>query len=98
MLSLKRLSLLLSAFLVLLVTGCYTVVDFHRPNLARVIDEGEYVWPAQCPVCERKCVHNASSKWVRMEIIGNSDVDISKMIESLQNKKWVDYFSCSVEI
>ena len=40
------------------------------------IDEGEYVWPAQCPVCERKCVHDASSKWVRMEIIGNSDVAV----------------------
>ena len=40
------------------------------------IDEGEYKWPAQCPVCERKCVHGASSKWVRMEIIGNSDVAV----------------------
>ena len=43
------------------------------------IDEGEYVWPAQCPVCERKCVHGASSKWVRMEIIGNSDVAVGGM-------------------
>jgi hypothetical protein len=40
------------------------------------IDEGSYLWPAQCPVCERKCVHGASSKWVRMEIIGNSDVAV----------------------
>ena len=43
------------------------------------IDEGEYKWPAQCPVCERKCVHGASSKWVRMEIIGNSDVAVGGM-------------------
>ncbi len=43
------------------------------------IDEGEYQWPAQCPVCERKCVHGASSKWVRMEIIGNSDVAVGGM-------------------
>ena len=43
------------------------------------IDEGEYLWPAQCPVCERKCVHGASSKWVRMEIIGNSDVAVGGM-------------------
>ena len=43
------------------------------------IDEGEYVWPAQCPVCERKCIHGASSKWVRMEIIGNSDVAVGGM-------------------
>ena len=43
------------------------------------IDEGEYLWPAQCPVCERKCIHGASSKWVRMEIIGNSDVAVGGM-------------------
>ncbi len=40
------------------------------------IDEGEYLWPAQCPVCERKCVHDASSKWVRMEIPGDGDISI----------------------
>ena len=41
------------------------------------IDEGEYKWPAQCPACARKCIHGASSKWVRMEIIGDSDVAVS---------------------
>ena len=40
------------------------------------IDVGEYQWPAQCPVCPRKCIHGAPSKWVRMEIIGNSDVAV----------------------
>jgi len=40
------------------------------------IDIGEYNWPAQCPVCARKCIHGASSKWVRMEIIGDSDVAV----------------------
>ena len=40
------------------------------------IDEGEYKWPAQCPVCERKCVHDASSKWVRMEIPGDGDISV----------------------
>jgi len=40
------------------------------------IDAGEYQWPAQCPVCARKCIHGASSKWVRMEIIGDSDVAV----------------------
>ena len=40
------------------------------------IDEGEYQWPAQCPACARKCIHGASSKWVRMEIIGDSDVAV----------------------
>ena len=40
------------------------------------IDEGSYQWPAQCPVCARKCIHGASSKWVRMEIIGDSDVAV----------------------
>jgi len=40
------------------------------------IDEGEYVWPAQCSICERKCVHDASSKWVRMEIPGDGDISI----------------------
>ena len=43
------------------------------------IDEGEYKWPAQCPACARKCIHGASSKWVRMEIIGNSDVAVGGM-------------------
>ena len=43
------------------------------------IDEGEYQWPAQCPACARKCIHGASSKWVRMEIIGNSDVAVGGM-------------------
>ena len=42
----------------------------------RPIDVGSYQWPAQCSVCARKCIHGASSKWVRMEIIGNSDVAV----------------------
>ena len=41
------------------------------------IDAGEYVWPSVCPVCPRKCIHGAPSKWVRMEIIGDSDVAVS---------------------
>ena len=40
------------------------------------IDAGEYQWPSVCPVCPRKCIHGASSKWVRMEIIGDSDVAV----------------------
>ena len=41
------------------------------------IDAGEYQWPSVCPVCPRACMHGAPSKWVRMEIIGDSDVAIS---------------------
>ena len=41
------------------------------------IDIGSYQWPSVCPVCPRKCIHGASSKWVRMEIIGDSDVAVS---------------------
>jgi len=41
------------------------------------IDVGEYQWPSVCPVCPRKCIHGAPSKWVRMEIIGDSDVAVS---------------------
>ena len=41
------------------------------------IDVGNYVWPSVCPVCPRKCIHGAPSKWVRMEIIGDSDVAVS---------------------
>ena len=41
------------------------------------IDEGEYQWPSVCPVCPRACMHGAPSKWVRMEIIGDSDVAVS---------------------
>ena len=40
------------------------------------IDEGEYKWPSVCPVCPRACMHGAPSKWVRMEIIGDSDVAV----------------------
>ena len=40
------------------------------------IDEGSYQWPSICPVCPRKCIHGAPSKWVRMEIIGDSDVAV----------------------
>ena len=41
------------------------------------IDEGQYQWPSVCPVCPRACMHGESSKWVRMEIIGDSDVAVS---------------------
>jgi len=41
------------------------------------IDEGSYQWPSVCPVCPRACMHGESSKWVRMEIIGDSDVAVS---------------------
>jgi hypothetical protein len=42
------------------------------------IDEGSYQWPAECPICVRICIchHQAPSKWVRMEIVGDSDVAI----------------------
>ena len=40
------------------------------------IDQGQYVWPSVCPVCPRACMHGAPSKWVRMEIIGDSDVAV----------------------
>ena len=41
------------------------------------IDEGQYQWPSICPVCPRACMHGEPSKWVRMEIIGDSDVAVS---------------------
>ena len=41
------------------------------------IDEGSYQWPSVCPVCPRACMHGEPSKWVRMEIIGDSDVAVS---------------------
>ena len=41
------------------------------------IDEGSYQWPSICPVCPRACMHGEPSKWVRMEIIGDSDVAVS---------------------
>ena len=42
------------------------------------VDAGSYKWPADCPICIRICIcdHGAPSKWVRMEIIGDSDVAI----------------------
>jgi len=40
------------------------------------IDEGSYQWPSICPVCPRACMHGEPSKWVRMEIIGDSDVAV----------------------
>jgi len=45
---------------------------------SKPIDEGSYQWPAQCPQCVRICIchHGAQSKWVRMEIVGDSDVAI----------------------
>jgi hypothetical protein len=41
------------------------------------IDEGSYQWPSVCPVCPRACMHGAPSKWVRMEILGDTDYSIS---------------------
>ena len=58
----------------------YAVVftDWEGDTLNRLpIDAGEYQWPSVCPVCPRACMHGAPSKWVRMEIIGDSDVAIS---------------------
>jgi len=40
------------------------------------IDVGSYQWPSVCPVCPRACMHGEPSKWVRMEIIGDSDVAV----------------------
>ena len=42
------------------------------------VDVGNYKWPAECPICVRICIchHQAPSKWVRMEIVGDSDVAI----------------------
>ena len=40
------------------------------------IDVGSYQWPSVCPVCPRACMHGEASKWVRMEIIGDSDVAV----------------------
>ena len=42
------------------------------------VDAGSYKWPADCPICIRICIcdHGAESKWVRMEIVGDSDVAI----------------------
>jgi len=42
------------------------------------VDAGSYKWPADCPICIRICIcdHGAPSKWVRMEIVGDSDVAI----------------------
>ena len=49
------------------------------------IDEGSYQWPSVCPVCPRACMHGAPSKWVRMEIIGDSDVAVggTALIETI---------------
>jgi len=45
---------------------------------SKPVDVGNYQWPAECPVCVRICIcdHGAESKWVRMEIVGDSDVAI----------------------
>ena len=40
------------------------------------IDVGSYQWPSVCPVCPRKCIHGAPSKWVRMEIPGDGDISV----------------------
>ena len=58
----------------------YAVVftDWEGDSLnSQPIDAGEYVWPSICPVCPRACMHGEPSKWVRMEIIGDSDVAVS---------------------
>ena len=58
----------------------YAVVftDWEGDTINRLpIDAGEYQWPSVCPVCPRACMHGAPSKWVRMEIIGDSDVAVS---------------------
>ena len=41
------------------------------------VDEGHYLWPSVCPVCPRACMHGAPSKWVRMEILGDTDYSVS---------------------
>ena len=45
---------------------------------SKPVDVGNYQWPAECPVCVRICIcdHGAESKWVRMEVVGDSDVAI----------------------
>ena len=54
------------------------------------IDEGQYQWPSVCPVCPRKCIHGAPSKWVRMEIPGDGDVSVSGTAHIDEVAEWDD--------
>tara|TARA_Y100001951_G_scaffold72961_1_gene59898 strand:+ start:99 stop:713 length:615 start_codon:yes stop_codon:yes gene_type:complete len=54
------------------------------------IDAGEYQWPSVCPVCPRKCIHGAPSKWVRMEIPGDGDISISGTAHIDEVAEWDD--------
>jgi hypothetical protein len=54
------------------------------------IDVGEYQWPSVCPVCPRKCIHGAPSKWVRMEIPGDGDISISGTAHIDEVVEWDD--------
>ena len=54
------------------------------------IDVGEYQWPSVCPVCPRKCIHGAPSKWVRMEIPGDGDISISGTAHIDEVAEWDD--------
>ena len=54
------------------------------------IDVGNYQWPSVCPVCPRKCIHGAPSKWVRMEIPGDGDISISGTAHIEEVVEWDD--------
>jgi hypothetical protein len=54
------------------------------------LDVGEYQWPSVCPVCPRKCIHGAPSKWVRMEIPGDGDVSVSGTAHIDEVAEWDD--------
>ena len=56
----------------------------------QALDEGEYQWPSVCPVCPRKCIHGAPSKWVRMEIPGDGDISISGTAHIDEVAEWDD--------
>ena len=56
----------------------------------QALDEGEYQWPSVCPVCPRKCIHGAPSKWVRMEIPGDGDVSVSGTAHIDEVAEWDD--------
>ena len=56
----------------------------------QALDEGEYQWPSVCPVCPRKCIHGAPSKWVRMEIPGDGDISISGIAHIDEVAEWDD--------
>ena len=56
----------------------------------QAIDVGSYQWPSICPVCPRKCIHGAESKWVRMEIPGDGDVSVSGTAHIEEVAEWTD--------